>query len=83
MRFLVQDYREGLEAFSTFLQLLEEGLDAALPGVALTAEAGFGWRGFSLRNMEGIKDGVYDCQVYLKDPTVLIFQERSVAKTTP
>jgi hypothetical protein len=75
MRISIQEYLEGIAALEDFIALLQEALQNTMPEAGLLRTAGQGWRGFLIEEAEGLADGEYACQMYLKDPSTLVFQE--------
>jgi hypothetical protein len=68
-------YKEGIESLNSFIKILEESLKEALPGVKLSKESAFAWRGYQIEKYPGLKDSQYYCQIYLGTPEILAFFE--------
>ncbi len=68
-------YIEGMRQLDDFLSLLYHCLKEVLPDVRPKKCAGFGWRGYKLEHSAVLPAGQYYFQIYLGNPTNLIFME--------
>ncbi len=76
MQSTIAAYKRGIVSLNNLMDMLHVALVEVMPSVELARSAGFGWRGYVIRNyLDQLAYGHYVCQLRTDQPTILLMKE--------
>jgi hypothetical protein len=75
MRTTIVEYKRGITSLHNLMSMLHVALLEVMPSAELARTGAHGWRGYVIRSYKDLAYGHYYCQLYSRQPSVMLIEE--------